>query len=221
MGKIVDITGHNYNRLTVIRFYGIVEQGAKKQKRAAWVCECDCGNTVIATSNALRKNNTRSCGCYKTEVVRKPKTHGYSRTPIYVTWTNMIARCEHESRPDFDHYGGRGIRVCPRWRGSFECFLEDMGERPFPRASLDRINVDGNYEPGNVRWATQKEQTRNTRRNHLLTISGVTKAISAWAEDGGVSQRTVLSRIVRGWSPEEAVNPARQTKWSRKKKIAP
>ena len=217
MGKIVDITGHQYNRLTVLRYHGIVEQGSKRSKRAAWVCECECGNIIIATSNALRKDNTTSCGCYKTEVVRRPKTHGRSRSPVYETWCNMISRCESENRPDFEHYGGRGISVCPRWRRSFECFLEDMGERPFPRASLDRIDVNGNYEPGNVRWVTQKEQARNKRNNHLLSISGETKTLSEWAEAAGIDQKLVWKRLMLGWPPADCIRPPKKTRWSTRK----
>jgi len=219
MGKIIDITDKKFNMLTARKMIGLIPLGKAGKKRALWECDCDCGKTgVRVTSNALRNNNTKSCGCYKTQVIRRPKTHGYSRTRIYETWSNMISRCEYGNRPDFEHYGGRGISVCQRWRDSFEDFLADMGDRPFPRATLERINVNGNYEPGNVRWATQKEQTRNKRNNRLVTISGVTKTVAEWAEESGVSQKLLLQRINNGWPLEEAISPRRRNKWSRRKK---
>lgn len=214
MGKIIDITGQKFNRLTAIKMIGLVSLGKDGSKKASWLCRCDCGKELAVTSNALRKNNTKSCGCLKTETVRRPRTHGLSRTPEYVTWTNMISRCEYENRPDFEHYGGRGIRVCERWRGSFQAFVDDMGKRPFPRATLERIRVDEDYEPGNCRWASQKEQTRNKRTSFLVTINGETKTVSEWAEMYGLNQRLVRERLIRGWPPEEAVSPPMRSRWS-------
>lgn len=134
------------------------------------------------------------------------RSHGRSRTPEYVTWSNMISRCEYTNRRDFKHYGGRGIRVCQRWRSSFEAFLEDMGYRPFPRASLDRINQDGDYCKENCRWATQKEQSRNRKNNVLVTVDGITKTMGEWAEINGVDQRLIRQRLLAGWPPQMAVS---------------
>lgn len=215
MGKIIDITGHKYHRLTVVKSRGVVPQGKEGDKtRAIWLCKCDCGKELVANSNALRRGNTKSCGCLKRETVRRAKTHGLSRTPEYVTWCNMIARCTYQWRKDYKHYGGRGIKVCDRWRRSFEAFLSDMGPRPFPRATLERDRVNEDYEPGNCRWVSQKEQTRNKRTNVRVTINGVTKTIAEWAEIHGLNQRLVRERLLRGWPPERAVSPPRKTRWS-------
>lgn len=140
-------------------------------------------------------------------------THGKCRTLEYITWLNMISRCEYPNRKDFKHYGGRGIRVCDKWRDSFESFLADMGPRPFQRASLDRINTDGNYEPGNCRWATQKSQTRNKKNNRLLTIGGITKTLADWADEYGISARTVWKRLNRGWDPYKSLTHRFSGRW--------
>lgn len=135
--------------------------------QAQWICDCTCGNRCIATAHALLQRAKSSCGCLR--VVGKI-THGqsayHSRTPEYKAWMAMKIRCKysHDSRK-WSYYGGRGITVCSRWLNSFEAFLEDVGPKPTPEHSLDRINVNGNYEPGNVRWATPKEQANNKRRS--------------------------------------------------------
>lgn len=117
---------------------------------------------------SLRSGHTQSCGCYFLEVCHERNlTHGATRegrfSPEYQSWVGMIARCENPRKQHWAHYGGRGIRVCARWRKSFEAFFADMGRKPAPNHSIDRIDVDGNYEPGNCRWATQAEQIKNRR----------------------------------------------------------
>lgn len=118
----------------------------------------------------------------------------------WYSWRNMNARCYGRARPDFAYYGGRGITVCDRWRESFAAFLADMGLRPTPQHSLDRIDNHGNYEPGNCHWATRTEQMRNTRGVRLLTHDGLTLTMSAWAERTGIKYGTIVSRLYHGWS---------------------
>jgi hypothetical protein len=144
------------------------------------------------------------------------KTHGMSRSPEYANWCNMRQRCNNQKHPDFRHYGARGIRVCERW-SLFENFLKDMGRRPFPSATVERKDTNGNYEPGNCVWATQKDQTRNKRNNRLLTVDGVTRPIAAWAEESKVTARTIWKRVYRGWPAKEAVTLPTRKQWSRKK----
>lgn len=127
-----------------------------------------------------------------------------TRHPLYQTWVSMRARCRDPGHPNFARYGGRGVVVCARWL-SFEAFLSDVGPRPSPLHSIDRIDNDGNYEPGNVRWATAAEQNRNKRSTRLVTVNGRTMAASDWALAAGIDLRTLLSRLHRGWSPERAV----------------
>lgn len=135
------------------------------------------------------------------------KTHGRSHDPIYYIWQLMLARCYSASRSNYHRYGGRGITVCARWRRSFEAFLADMGERP-PGMSLDRIDNNGNYEPGNCRWATRKQQARNTRANRLITHDGKTQTAMEWCEEYGLNFRTFTNRLDRdGRTVEEALKP--------------
>ena len=174
MPAALDLTGQRFGRLVTLRPVA----GSRRRTRR-WVCVCDCGNETEAATDKLRSGEVRSCGCLRSENStrlanalgdRRGKTkHGYAKgtqSPTYRSWTAMLARCRNPARNRWDHYGGRGITVCARWDvqqgGSFENFLADMGERP-PDRTLDRINVDGNYEPGNCRWATTSEQQRNRR----------------------------------------------------------
>ena len=128
--------------------------------------------------------------------------HGYCGTPIYRAWDNMRTRCLNPNGPEFHNYGGRGIKVCPRWRDSFLAFLEDVGERPSPQHTLDRVDTNGDYEPSNVRWATRKEQARNQRKNRPLTFQGKTQPLAAWAEELGFKPNTLHRRIVTKGIPD-------------------
>lgn len=137
------------------------------------------------------------------------KSHGLARTPEYKTWRGMIARCHcpGSGLETYTRYGARGIRVDDSWRGpgGFEAFLAHLGKKPTPHHSIDRIDPDGHYEPGNVRWATWKEQCANKRTSHLITIKGETKPLAIWAQLCGIENNTALGRLKRGWSPEEAL----------------
>jgi hypothetical protein len=151
----------------------------------------------------MRTGNTRSCGCLYVEQARTMNLiHGRSHTPgVYSCWSNMMKRCRGVSDP---YYGGRGIKVCDRWH-SFENFLADMGERPVGQ-TIERIDNDGDYEPSNCRWATRKEQSRNQRKNILVTLNGETLCLSEWAERLNINVGTVRSRIKRyGWSSAKAL----------------
>lgn len=132
-------------------------------------------------------------------------THGMSYTPEHVAWLSMRSRCYRTTDRRYKDYGGRGIRVCGRWLESFQNFFADVGLRPSPKHSIDRIDVNGNYEPGNVRWATAEEQQRNRTDSRLLTAHGETFCMSEWAERLGVPCATIGGRLDRGWSVERAV----------------
>jgi hypothetical protein len=136
-------------------------------------------------------------------------THGHTigvRSRAYAAWADMISRCTNPRIARYPSYGGRGITVCPRWHVSFEAFLADVGEPPSPAHSLDRIDNDGNYEPGNVRWATRTEQMRNTRQNRLINFRGRLVPVAELAEIAGIHPRTLKDRLDRGWPPERAVS---------------
>lgn len=171
-------------------------------------CRCDCGNRVTTLGCSLKSGRTRSCGCLQKDMSRK---HGHTcsngvikRSRTYLAWRSAIDRCHNKNHRWYPWYGGRGIFVCERWR-KFENFLEDMGEVP-PKHSLDRHpNNDGNYEPGNCRWATQSQQLSNTRRTVFLTVDGVKMSVTEWAQKTGICRETLYGRIRKGWSDEMVV----------------
>jgi len=126
-------------------------------------------------------------------------------TPEYTVWNNIRQRCTNRGAHNFKFYGGRGIRVCDRWRRSFKAFLADVGTRPGPGYSLDRIDNARGYEPGNVAWRSMKEQSRNTRRNRVIEFRGERMCVAAWAERIGMPQIALLKRLRRGWTVEQAL----------------
>lgn len=196
-----EITGLRFGRLTVVR-----RAFSRPNQGIFWICVCDCGNETTARGAKLRNGSTVSCGCAK-------KRHGHAGngqdvrpSATYSTWTNVIARCTQPSNPAYQHYKKRGITICERWR-KFENFLEDMGERP-EGTTLDRWpDNNGNYEPGNCRWATKQEQGNNRITNVRFTYRGNTFTLAELARATGASKETLRVRLVRpgGWSVEEAV----------------
>lgn len=156
-----DLTGMKFHRLTVL---GRAVQHGKGPVK--WFCRCDCNHELIVEGYQLTTGGTKSCGCLRIEsFVAMNTRHGMCKSPEYNSWDAMIQRCRNPLGKNYHHYGGRGITVCERWLSSFENFYADMGPKPTPKHSIDRINNDGNYEPGNCRWATQSEQNFNKRRS--------------------------------------------------------
>lgn len=204
MPAFIDRTAHRYGRLTVVSCVG------KRKGRYYWECRCDCGKETVVAGDGLGRGITKSCGCLKRELnAAKRLTHGHARgrirTPEYRTWCMMKQRCCDIQNKKHQHYGGRGIKVCDRWLESFENFLADVGPRP-AGSSLDRIDNNGDYCPENCRWATAKQQARNTSRNRLITWNGVTKALAEWAEEVGIPYGSLKTRICKlGWPVERAL----------------
>lgn len=155
--KALDLTGQRFGRLTVTSFSEARMYGA--HKRRFWNCLCDCGAIVEVLGLALPSGNTKSCGCFRDD---KKATHRMSKSPEYRTWSGMWQRCSNPENVRYMDYGGRGITICDRWK-SFDAFFADMGSRPSPDHSIDRIENDQGYEPGNCKWSTRSEQQNNKR----------------------------------------------------------
>lgn len=169
--------------------------------RTQWNCLCDCGKQRVVALFRMTSGHTKSCGC-----IRKGNpTHHMSGTPTHNSWCGMKQRCNYPAHDQYAIYGGRGIKVCDRWNQSFEAFLIDMGEKP-KGMTIERIDTNGNYEPGNCCWATMAQQNRNRRSNINVERDGVTKCIKDWCEELGLDLDRVYGRIRRGATPEDALN---------------
>lgn len=210
-------TGQRFERWTVI---GPGESKSGHKGVGPWfLCRCDCGTEKHVWGHSLvARRPTRSCGCLRRErcadsARRRFTKHGHNRsrkngnraTKEYRAWSAMIRRCIYPSMQDYPRYGGRGTTVCDRWRKSFEAFLADVGPAPSDRHTLDRKDNDGHYEPGNVRWATTAEQSRNMRTNRFITAFGRTLIANDWAKETGINRQTILARLARGVPAEEAL----------------
>lgn len=209
----MSLIGRKFGRLKVVREAGWI---GPHRKRAWWV-ECRCGKSKVVKQNNLVSGKTKSCGCLLADHLRKMAgtaglTHGDSYSREYRAWGNMRRRCYGVNGPRYKDWGGRGVQVCDRWRRSYSEFLKDMGRAPSKDHSLDRIDPDGNYEPGNCRWATRSEQQRNRRDNNCLTAFGRTQSIDDWADEVGITRATIRGRMRLGWEPEDIVTTPRQRK---------
>lgn len=176
VGKRLDLVGKVFTRLTVVAYNSCNNQGSR------WDCICECGNKVTVIGKHLNYGATKSCGCLKIDgIVERSLTHGLTKTAEYRAWRHMQSRCYNKNVDNYKNYGGRGIVVCDRWLNSFENFLQDMGNRPSDKHSLDRKSSNGNYEPSNCKWSTTAEQTRNIRTNHWIEREGKRMILSDWA----------------------------------------
>lgn len=198
-----DIAGKKFHRLTVI---GLSDR--RWRSGFLWECACDCGATHYARSAFLIAGTVKSCGCWRQQTARNNgasvSTHSMTGTREYMSWTAMLARCGNPNNVGYKHYGGRGISVCEHWR-SFENFYSDMGPRP-PRTSLDRINVDGNYEPSNCRWATPQQQASNKRGSIAVMYAGKMRTLVEVCSMTKVPPDIARRRIRRGWDIDRAVS---------------
>lgn len=170
MAAYKSLVGLRRGRLLILEEGPPIVRAGSKYPERSWLCLCDCGNRLYRGSASLSVRYTNSsCGCQRPQNARPAERHGacakYVVTPEYQAWRGMKTRCYNPKFRQFENYGGRGITVCDRWRNSFENFFVDMGERPTPKHSVDRINVNGNYEPSNCRWASKREQALNKRKS--------------------------------------------------------
>lgn len=197
--------GRRFARLTVLH----IDQSRTKGKwrRAYWICQCECGALRSIRGESLRNGNTKSCGCLTRERLRSLlTTHHDSFTLEYKSWTAMIQRCTNPKNRSYPDYGGRGIKVCDRWRRSYENFLSDMGRRPSPKHSLDRINNHLGYSPTNCQWATREKQQNNKRTNRTITCHSITRTLPEWSRLTGIHPNTIRTRLdILGWTVGQAL----------------
>lgn len=202
-GRFTDLAGQKFGNWSVIN-----RTGSRRKPNGAdalWRCRCVCGNEQVLDTYCVKRGRPASCGC-------KRGAHRHSAggkiSAVYSAWKNMVARCTQPSYPSFEQYRGRGITICERWR-TFQNFLDDMGERPSAAHSIDRIDNDGNYEPGNVRWATKQEQANNRATNVLVHYRGRDFTLAELARETGVSKEIIRSRLRRSkkqWTVEGALS---------------
>lgn len=200
MVALIDLTGQKFGRFLVI-----AKSVSMNKKRPLWHVRCDCGAERVVRGWDLRRGETKSCGCYNRDVARKrATTHGLKGTTTYVSWINMLDRCRRENNSSFKRYGNRGITVCSRWK-EFEKFFQDMGSRP-SGLTLERIDNNAGYFPGNCRWASRQQQANNRCTTRSLTFGNKTMPISVWSKELGLSKSAVSSRLRAGWSVSRALS---------------
>ena len=184
--------GEKFGRWIVVGDYGRSASRAK-----ILLCRCECGTEKPIPMQNLKSGRSKSCGCYRDEQSKTRKKHGLSRTPEHVAWRNMRARCKNLNRREWKNYGGSGIKVCDRWK-TFDAFLADMGAKPSPTHSLDRIDPNGDYTAENCRWATTIEQANNKKTSLVVEWRGETKTMADWSRETGLGYFTLISRFKRG-----------------------
>lgn len=208
MKRVHDLTGQKFGRLTVI---GIDD--TKQTRKTFWICECECGSIISTRSDRLISNRVKSCGCYKREsdqrnVMNVPaykkyleQGHKVGGTRLYAIWQNMRHRCDDVKNSRYADYGGRGIKVCQEWEDEYiNFYIWAMGNGYADDLTIDRIDVDGNYEPSNCRWATNTQQCNNRRSNINITIGNATKSLKEWCDIFELPYKNVNARYHRNES---------------------
>lgn len=211
--ELSHLIGATFHRLTIAEIAEIKLSGCYIA-----ICRCECGSVVKVHQIDLEEGRRKSCGCLRDSLLGDSRrTHGQCATRDYRIWRAMIQRCTNPNNPSFESYGGRGITICDQWRTSFETFIADMGASPSVFHSLDRIDVNRNYEPSNCRWATRKEQGRNKSTSKMIEYCGQTKCLAEWCEEFDLPYNTIAERIKRGWNSVRALEtPIKSKGFSRK-----
>lgn len=188
------VIGNKYGMLTPIRVVGKDKFGL-----LLYLCECDCGKQKVVRSSQITTGKTVSCGC------KRAKQNNLSRSITYKSWISAKQRCYNPNNHNYPNYGGRGIEMCERWKNSFIDFINDMGERPSKKHTLDRIDVNGNYEPSNCKWSTPKEQGNNRRDNHFVSFNEETMTTTQFAEKYDIGIPYLFYALRKGFSLKEII----------------
>lgn len=207
-----NLIGMKFNRLKVLEEVEYPNHPERK-----WKCQCDCGKIITVFGSNIRRNHTKSCGCLrKEESSYRNSTHRKTESEEYKIWSGMKYRCNSPACRSYPNYGGRGIKVCEEWSASFELFHRDMGDRPGPEYSLDRIDPNGNYSKDNCRWATSKEQSLNKTCNVRYLFNGENLTLVEWGKRLGIRYHTLRKRISYGWSIEKTLTePLRESHYDK------
>lgn len=216
MSRFIDLTGQKFGRLTVLR-----NLGKGKDSRFKFLCKCECGKEVEVKGVYLTTNQVRSCGCLAHDISRENalkrnkgnkfgEKHGKSHTKLYKIWKGVRMRCYSKTCKGYKNYGGRGIKMCEEWKSNFESFYEwAMSNGYFEgkrgECTIERKDVNGDYEPDNCEWRTIQEQQNNKRNSHFITFKGKTQTLTNWAKELGIDRSTLRDRLkVSKWSIEKA-----------------
>ena len=202
MGRLVDLTGQKFGRLTVIK------RAENVKKKTMWRCVCECGNEKIVEARSLKIGETRSCGCLHRDTIKiTSATHGLSNTPLYRVYRHIKSRCYNKNDKSYKDYGGRGIGICEEWLEDFAKFYQWSLENGYQKGlEIDRIDNDKDYSPDNCRWTNRTVQANNRRTNRHLTCRGKTLTVAEWSRISGVSQSLIWTRVYKlGWSVEDAI----------------
>ena len=193
-----DLTGQRFGRLLVIE--------RANSTRVKWLCRCDCGKSKTIAASSLTCSVTRSCGCLSIETVKARATHSMCYTSEYEAWEGMKSRCYTESDDSFQHYGARGIKVCDRWLEAFQNFFDDMGLKPSPSHSLERLRIEDGYNPDNCVWGTPIDQANNKSTSVHLEYKGRSQTVKQWCRELNMDYKTVIARVSQyGWPAERAL----------------
>lgn len=197
----IDLTGHKYGKLTVLKIDTDIP--GKKKK---WLCKCDCGNEIVTTASNLRGGHTKSCVVCGIEASRQAKIkHGQSHTKLFYVWNSMKNRCENPNAKSYKDYGAKGISVCEEWHDSSKFFEWAFANGYEDGLEIDRIDVYGNYEPSNCRWITKRENANNKRNNKLIDHNGMTKTLAEWSRYYDVSYKNLSRLLIKGYSMDNAI----------------
>lgn len=201
MPKLIDQSGKRFGRLVVVK------RAANSGRTTRWECRCDCGNVVIVRQPDLHSGRTQSCGCiHREQLADRNRTHNLSYTRLCSIWRAMKGRCYNTNSQAYPNYGGRGITVCDEWKNDLEAFYAWAIANGYDEhLSIDRIDVNGNYEPSNCRWADKNTQANNTRNNRVLECDGKQQTIAQWSKETGIKAHTIRRRLELGWTIEKAL----------------